>query len=148
MKTKMLLTFVIVCLAYFFYKRNVNTSPSPPSDIVNITNTEPQFPDGFKAFYDSFHRDSVLQMESIIWPLRRITDDTLQLDDWMPDTWRMHGPYDSKGGTFTRSFEVVDRLVIEHISDASETYTMERRWAMISDGWRLVYYRPMGAYGQ
>lgn len=145
---KFILVFAIVFLAYFFYRRHmVGPMPSTQANTTQSV-TSQQLPESFKAFYEQFQSDSAYQVNHIIWPLRRITDDSISLPDWTADTWTLHRPFNDMGGTFERSFIVSDQLIQEVIADASGSYSMERRYQAIGDSWRMIYYRAMGAYGQ
>jgi hypothetical protein len=145
---KFILVFAIVFLAYFFYRRHVVApTPSTPATTTQ-TGTSEQLPESFKAFYEQFQSDSTYQVNHIIWPLRRITDDSIPLPDWTAETWVLHQPFNDMGGTFERSFIVSDQLIQEVIADASGNYSMERRYHTAGDSWRMIYYRAMGAYGQ
>jgi len=107
----------------------------------------------FKTFLDSFSRDSAFQIGHIAFPLEGMPapkDSTYILDPdfrWTPQTWVLHKPYDDYNGTFSRSYiDLAGGIVIERVSDNSGLYTMERRFAKLSVGWNLIYYREMGKY--
>lgn len=146
--TKIVLTFCIVVLAYTFYRRHLANQTSDHEQADQITAPVEVLSGEFKTFYNRFHSDSAYQVAHIIWPLKRITDDTISLPDWTPDTWILHRPFDDMDGTFAREFAATGNLVVEHISDQSGTYSMERHFAPTSQGYALLYYRPMGLYGQ
>lgn len=145
---KFFLVFAIVFLAYFFYRRHIAEPVSAVAEVETQVTTDQQLPDGFRAFYERFQSDSAYQVNHIIWPLRRITDDSIALADWTIDNWTVHQPFNDMGGTFERTFIVSDQLVQEIIADASGSYSMERRFHVTDGTWRMIYYRSMGAYGQ
>lgn len=122
--------------------------PDQPAQSTDVQVDPVKLPSHFKMFYDQYHSDSTFQVEHTIWPLRRITDDTTSLADWTPETWKLHQPFNDMGGTFERTFTMTDRLILELIVDVTGNYSMERRFQKADDTWRLIYYRPMGAYGQ
>lgn len=106
----------------------------------------------FRTFYDRFATDSVYQMQHIVFPLEGVrahTDSLSQYDPnfkWEANTWKIHGPFDDMDGTFNREFISMKGIVIEKISDRSGSFTMERRFGLLSSGWNLIYYREMGKY--
>lgn len=103
----------------------------------------------FKAFYEQFSNDSTFQMQHIVFPLegrKRLIDSTeVHNPDfrWEEKDWLIHKSFDDMNGTFTRTFWDVSGIVIENISDTSETYLMERRFGKLSSGWHLIYYQEM-----
>lgn len=106
----------------------------------------------FKDFYERFGKDSVYQMQHVVFPLEgvRAMRDSLDIPDpsfkWQEDKWIIHGLFDDMNGTFIREFLSMKGIVIEKITDQSGTFTMERRFAKLSSGWNLIYYREMGRY--
>ena len=106
----------------------------------------------FKDFYERFGKDSVYQMQHIVFPLEgiRSMQDSLDIPDpdfkWQEDKWKIHGIFDDMNGSFIREFLSMKGIVIEKITDQSGTFTMERRFAKLSSGWNLIYYREMGRY--
>ncbi len=107
----------------------------------------------FKVFLDSFSVDSAFQMNHIAFPLEGMpapqdSTDVFSADfRWSAENWVLHKAYDDYNGTFSREFiDLAGGIVIERVSDASGLYTMERRFAKLSDGWNLIYYREMGKY--
>ena len=114
---------------------------------------EPTFnTEEFKIFYDRFSKDSVFQMEHIVFPLEgvRAPIDSLDIASdsfrWQMNEWKLQKEYDDVEGTFTREFLDIGGLVIERISDTSGKFTMERRFGRLSAGWHLIFYREMGMY--
>jgi hypothetical protein len=103
----------------------------------------------FKAFYDQFSTDSTFQLEHIVFPLegRRRQKDSLDIipDDfrWQMEDWKIHRPFDDMNGTYSREWLDVSGIVVERISDYSNTYSMERRFGKLSAGWHLIYYQEM-----
>jgi len=106
----------------------------------------------FLAFYDQFSKDSVYQLAHTVWPLEGMPrmKDSLDTPDpnfmWKQEDWTLHKPYDDMDGTYSREFMDLGGVVVERISDMSDTYSMERRFGKLSSGWHLIFYREMGVY--
>jgi hypothetical protein len=107
----------------------------------------------FKTFYKQFSTDSAFQMEHIVFPLEGMRAPNNEKDmnslsyQWQKEDWKVHSAFDDANGTF--SIEMLDlsgKMVIEIISDESGLFSMERRFAKLSDGWNLIYYKEMGKY--
>jgi hypothetical protein len=108
--------------------------------------------DEFLEFYDRFAKDSLFQLEHIVFPLEGIkapkdSTDVIRPDfKWQKENWIIHKPFDDMGGTFSRELMDINGIVIELISDNTGQFTMERRFGNLSSGWHLIYYREMGRY--
>lgn len=107
----------------------------------------------FIDFYKKFSSDSFYQMEHVVFPLEGIRapqdgNDTLGLAyQWQREDWKIHGEFDDAEGTFSKEMiDLAGKMVIEIISDESGLFSMERRFAKLSDGWNLIYYKEMGKY--
>ena len=130
-------------LVFFSYK---NKKASTKTDNAAYNTEE------FLIFYDRFSKDSVYQMEHIVFPLegKKAPVDSLYRDDddfrWNTDGWILQKEYDDVDGTFSREFLDINGLIIERIGDVSGKFTMERRFGRLSSGWHLIYYREMGMY--
>lgn len=139
------LVFAIVFLAYFYYKRNIETSQVEP---VQEPLKEQKLSSDFKSFYEQFQSDSVFQLSHIAFPLERISDKEINdLTPWTRETWKVHRPFNDMNGAFERSFVTTSGIVNEYIIDLTGEFTMNRRFAKLSDGWNLIHYKPMGQYG-
>jgi hypothetical protein len=107
-------------------------------------------PADFLDFYDRFSNDTVFQLQSIVFPLEGRPSfkdgvDSIPVDfKWQKETWYIHKPYSDPQGTFTRTFTVFNDIVSEDIRDDSGQFTMIRRFARTSDGWKLIYFKEMG----
>ena len=144
---KFILVFAIVFLGYFFYQRNL--APENSKTSKSNSEGETQLPEDFKSFYNTFQSDSIFQLDHIAFPMERISDDSIKVEGrWTRENWKLHHPFDDKNGAFSRSFEVRGDFVVEYIIDLTGEFTMMRRFAKLSDGWNLIYYKPMGRYGQ
>ena len=146
--TKIILTFLIVFLAYAFYRRHVQSKPSEfgteSSSEVSYDISEDT---SFLEFYDRFHKDTLFQKESIAFPLKRIDPQEESTDTiWSVESWKIHKPYNDMDGTFQRTFTGNEDIVVEQISDATGQFNMIRQWTKLSSGWHLTYYQPMGMY--
>lgn len=107
----------------------------------------------FLDFYERFSTDSAFQMEHVVFPLDGIRapenqTDTVSLSyQWQKEEWKIHNKFDDADGTFSKEMmDLAGKMVIEIISDESGTFSMERRFAKLSDGWNLIYYKEMGKY--
>ena len=104
-------------------------------------------PDDFVSFYDRFHKDSLFQIDHIIFPLAGVPAyDSLRSNDWTwkLEDWTMHRPFDDKGGVFKRNWYNVNSVIIEKIVDSSGRFSMERRWVKMGQEWTMIYYKEMG----
>lgn len=126
----------------------IGCKQTPKTEQVEIPLYETQ---EFQDFYQRFGKDSVFQMEHIVFPLEGLkspTDSTIVDPDtfrWNADDWVLHGPYDD-ATDYSREFIAVGGIVFEKIADPTATFTMERRFAKLSSGWNLIYYRELGKY--
>ena len=107
----------------------------------------------FLDFYEKFSTDSTFQMEHVVFPLDGMrapeneSDTTALSYQWQKEDWIIHTDFDDANGTFTKEMmDLAGKMVIEIISDESGTFSMERRFAKLSDGWNLIYYKEMGKY--
>ncbi|HMQ06425.1 MAG TPA: hypothetical protein PKC30_03940 [Saprospiraceae bacterium] len=102
-------------------------------------------PKDFIEFYDHFHRDSLYQMEHIVFPLKGKGDSNNagMEAQWSEEEWQLHRHFLEEGNYFEKEYAVLPSLIIEVISDPSKTYTIERRWAKLVDGWNLIYYKSL-----
>ncbi len=106
----------------------------------------------FKLFYEKFSEDTVFQLSSIVFPLEGMPSkkdevDTIPADfRWQKNQWITHKKFDENNGTFKRSFLSMGDIITEIIQDGSGQFSMERRFAKTSDGWKLIYYREMGPF--
>ena len=85
-------------------------------DKKEITGNDLQIPEDFREFYDQFHKDSVYQVNHIIFPLSGLpAEDSLKSDSftWNKVDWIMHKPFDDLGGTFKREWYNVNSVIIE-----------------------------------
>ncbi|MBK6362385.1 MAG: hypothetical protein IPG18_03460 [Saprospiraceae bacterium] len=105
----------------------------------------------FKEFYNKFSTDSAFQMDHVVFPLdgmKAPENDTMAVKhQWQREDWKIHTTFDDANGTFSvEMLDLAGKMVIEIISDESGLFSMERRFAKLSDGWNLIYYKEMGKY--
>lgn len=93
----------------------------------------------FIKFYNRFHSDSLYQLEHIQFPLKK-NSQGLFGEKWDEENWIIHNQFSDMGGMFKRDLTPLGPLVIEKIIDANGFFEMERRFAELSDGWKLIYY--------
>lgn len=145
LKIEILKGLLIMAALFIFLSCNRTKQSTNPT--VPAYDTEE-----FKVFYERFSKDSVFQMEHIVFPLEgmKAPVDSLDLPSdsfrWNMNEWKLQKEYDDFEGTFSREFLDIGGLVIERISDTSGKFTMERRFGRLSTGWHLIYYREMGMY--
>jgi hypothetical protein len=144
---KQFLFFGILVMLLVFVACKRSAEEAAPQGIALYETEE------FKNFHQQFSTDSAFQMEHIVFPLDGIRapsdqNDTLGLKhQWQREDWKIHGVFDDANGTFTvEMLDLAGKMVIEIISDESGLFTMERRFAKLSDGWNLIYYKEMGKY--
>ncbi len=105
-------------------------------------------PNDFYAFYEQFHADTGFQASHITFPLQGLRafstiDSTVENRPWTKDEWVYHTRID-QGKGYNVTFDILsDEFIAETIVDSSGTYAMQRRFALTSDGWKLIYYVEM-----
>ena len=139
--------FSFICLLSLHVLSCKNKEKIDPDNEVALYDTKE-----FNDFYERFGKDSVYQMQHIVFPLEGIRPlkDRLDVPDpnfkWQENTWVIHGAFDDLNGQFNREFISMKGIVVERISDKTGAFSMERRFARLSSGWNLIYYREMGKY--
>jgi len=103
-----------------------------------------ELPESFLEFYDRFHKDSLFQMQHIVFPLEGRRPDSSQIVQWNKEDWVIHRPFKDLG-IYKREVFSLNDIVIEKIKDKGERYSMERRWNKSGNEWYLIYYQDMGA---
>ncbi len=117
-----------------------STTPSSRTDLG--------LPDAFEEFYDKFHEDTAYQMQHISFPLEGLRafssiDSSVQNRPWTKNEWVYHSRIDPEIGYQVEFDVLTDEFITETITDTSGTYAMQRRFALTSDGWQLIYYVEM-----
>ncbi len=107
-------------------------------------------PESFVDFYQRFHRDSLFQIEHIIFPLEGLPDDadslTIALGSfrWKRENWQMQRPFDFEMSEFGREIKKVAPGTIEEIIYHKKLpYVIVRRFSYLGDDWYLIYYAGM-----
>jgi len=132
MKT-LILFLMILCISCHSEKQG---KPSYDELVIEI-------PEDFLKFYNSFHSDSLFQMAHIIFPLEASSDST----KWLKADWRLHKPFDSQSGEFTRQFDNLGGIIVELMQDQTKTVTIERRFSKMGEEYQLIYYRIKSTFG-
>jgi hypothetical protein len=130
---KHFLFLLLLSTLFVSCKKNQTATPEVVNDNSEVIEIEKEFVD----FYNKFHTDSDFQLNSINFPLHAEGDSIT----WTAENWVIHKPFDDYGGKFRREFNPAGRLVLERIYDANGFFNMHRRWANLSDGWKLIYYK-------
>ncbi len=110
-----------------------------------VSNSQDISPDSFDEFYQRFHKDSLFQMEHIIFPLegKPMLADSSQIGKkfyWKKENWKMHRAFDDD--SFQRYKDNYEDLVIEKLCDPMG-FCLERRFSKIGDNWFLIFYSSM-----
>ncbi len=110
---------------------------------------EDTLPDDFREFYEQFHKDSIYQIDHIIFPLAGVTiispdNPTHQDTLWQKNSWIIHKPFNDMKGTFKRSFTNFKEIITESTSDYTGQFSMIRRFAKVGNEWHLIFYKEMG----
>ena len=114
---------------------------------TNTTEMQPLSAD-FRAFYESFHTDSIYQMKHIVFPLKGLpsnVDSAMIAKDtfhFRANDWMMHRSVDFSKGEFVQIITPMgDIMVTERIIKSDNSFGIERRFAKLGDGqWSLIYY--------
>ena len=104
--------------------------------------------DGFEAFYQRFHQDSLYQIAHIQFPLQGVSSnptDNHSAFRWELDDWRMHRPFDEAESGFRSELTRLGvDFIIERIVHHQGLYGMERRFSRLGgDEWYLIYYAAL-----
>jgi len=112
----------------------------PTSPANNIS--EKEIPADFLQFYMKFHSDSLFQLASINFPIDKMTDGV----KWTEENWTIHKPFNDHDGNFTQTFKNLSGLIIEYINDTSGYFSMEKRYILRSEGYKLIYYHSENVF--
>jgi len=155
---KYVLSFLlgVLCTSIFFifYLKNrlanSTTAVATTEQVIAQDDVAPTgLPNGFRKFYENFHRDSVFQLNHIRFPLEGIPEKETEGMDvsgfyWKKENWKMHRPFNAMDGSFIRDFQPLgEDMVIEKIRHAEASYGMQRRFSRDGDDWYLIYYAAM-----
>lgn len=139
--------FLLFASLFFSCKNQPKTSIEPEQ----IVETTVQLPQDFVDFYERFHKDSLYQMEHIVWPLQG--DASEQIDSthyqkkktqWQPESWHMQR-LDYNPNDYNRNVQMLGEVVvIERIWAKAANYGIERRFSKQAGGdWALIYYSDL-----
>ncbi len=151
MRTTFISIFVAV-LAVLSCKNKPSGDSSVPAQAEQVESGTANLPEGFNDFYEKFHRDSLFQVNHVIWPLqgeKSVQTDSstteVQAYSWTPETWIMHHPIDYSTNDYVREVNMMgDFMVIEVVKTRMYGYGIERRFAKQANGdWALIYYSDM-----
>lgn len=126
----------------------ISCKPKSVPETEPIMQVEEPISEAFWTFYETFHTDSIFQIEHTQWPLQGLpsSEDQLPISGsftWQKEDWVTHHLFDDMNGTFEQKFTKMGHLILEKISDKSGTFQMEKRYANLGDGWMLIYYAGM-----
>jgi hypothetical protein len=130
--------FLVICAC-----GNAETSTQTNGSIGEGTETE-----DFGSFYEQFHADSLFQLDRISWPLNGnfIQDSAGVAKDlhYHKGDWSMHRAMVDNPDFVQQIQPLTEDLYVEEIKARAGKYRIERRFARLSDGWHLIYYRESG----
>lgn len=143
---------VIATSLFFTFKlKKVTEGKSKPAAFQNteLSNTEEErLPADFESFYIKFHDDSLYQIEHVLFPLRGLptnADSATVMSgnfQWQKKAWKMHQPFNSAKGAYTRDFLNLGDVITEEIY-TKDGFGMQRRFMKTDDEWFLIYYSAM-----
>ena len=150
--SKIIIALIAISCVFFFFNRMNNTDQKVPESTSQEAEYSNKLPEDFHDFYNSFHSDSIFQMEHIIFPLAGIgksgdSVNTIVKKQWLADEWLLHKPFNDQGGTFERSFTNVQGIVTETITGNGGMFSMEKRYSRLADDWYLIYYQELIMHG-
>lgn len=127
----MRLTIIILSLMFFMACKNdkkiTQAAPEVSADL----------PASFMDFYERFHKDSVFQMQHIVFPLSEREDKA----KWTRNEWQMHKGFDNFNGGFERDFVNFNGIITETIREKNNTFIIQRRFAPSGESYNLIYYK-------
>lgn len=135
-----ILLLLTLWVLFLVYNKMVNREPQSTAEI-----TPSRLTTEFLNFYDTFHADSIFQMQHIDFPLEGMEKDSTGIRDifWTAEEWVLHKPM-MELSDYNRSYAVNPRLVVEIVEDRSKVFKMERRFFKDDGTWELIYYEEMG----
>ncbi len=144
---------VMAASIFFTFKlKTITTEEAKPSNDALVEETpmdeSDRLPEDFETFYLKFHQDSIYQIEHVLFPLRGMpanADSLLRLTGnfhWEAENWKMHQPFNSDGGAFSRDFLSMGDIITEEIY-TKEGFGMQRRFMKTNGDWFLIFYSAM-----
>ena len=150
--TRILMSGLFLVLLMAGSCKNKNTSIENAEESTSKEETVKQLPDDFLTFYDRFGKDSMFQIEHIMFPLdgeRALEDGEKSADTsvkWRKEDWKFQKTFDDMGGSFKQEFIDFHGIITEVTHDHTATYIMTRRFSKIGEEWMLIYYQEMGLH--
>lgn len=146
------LTLLIVVSLYAFISCK-RPAQAPPIQSVISEEVNDLIPKDFYDFYEKFHSDSSFQMNHISFPLEGIPDqaDPKFIGDekfyFTNDNWTIQKNIRKDAGDFNVSWKALNPIIIEETAKHKHNdLKIIRRFAKVSDSWRLIYYAGMNMY--
>lgn len=142
----MRIAILLIVVSFF-----MSCQPSTPEAEAPPQVTE--LPGDFLDFYEKFHADTNFQVEHIAFPLPgKPSPGELDFEvvnfKWTRDGWKMHKRLADDDDTFERKYRfLAPEIIQEFIYAPDYGFSMERRFAKMSDGWNLIYYADMQSKG-
>jgi len=141
---------VIATSIFFTFKlKKITEGTIPQSEnIETLPSDEERLPEDFETFYLEFHKDSLYQVNHVLFPLQGLpaqADSLMKLNgnfQWQKSDWNMHKPFSSNNGEFTRDFLDMGNIITEDIY-TKEGFGMQRRFMKSNGDWFLIYYSAM-----
>ncbi len=145
MENKALLFLTTLVFLLFVSCKNQTASSDAENALLQDSLME-----SFTAFYQRFHRDSLYQIEHIIFPLEGLPDqaDSLTIArgnfHWKKEEWNMQRPFDFEISEYDRKIsQVAPGIIEEVIYHKKLPYLITRRFSYLGDDWYLIYYAGM-----
>ena len=136
----------------WYVKNNMETSPEGASEVKEVSN---ELPDDFSVFYEAFHKDSMYQIEHVVFPLQGLpayADSITMVEGtyrFEKKDWTMHKEFNDSDNNFKREFKILgDGFIVEQIRDAQNGIGMQRRFAKRGAEWYLIYYAEINFVGK
>ncbi|MFT4666922.1 MAG: hypothetical protein ACI8YQ_001147 [Polaribacter sp.] len=149
-----MLTGILLSTMFFIWYAKKNLVPDNNTSTEQVVATTATDENGFEAFYERFHSDSLFQIAHITFPLEGVP----RLDSlgrypegfrWQQENWLLHRPFDIRDSSFVQNFiPLTEGIIVEEIRDVNGLFSMQRRFARIGEEWRLIYYASMNQIRQ
>ncbi len=101
-------------------------------------------PQSFLEFYERFHKDSLYQLDHILFPLEsKVYESKDEYYDrfWDRENWKTHQALDKNQEGFERKYTLLDDYFISEILTLKAGgFGIERRFAFMDTTWYLVLY--------
>ncbi len=133
----------------WYVKNNMDQSVAEPIAVDN------ELPDDFSVFYEAFHKDSIYQINHVLFPLQGLPAyaDSITMAEgtyrFEKADWTMHKEFQDADGQFKREFKILgDGFIVEQIRDKQNGIGMQRRFAKRGPEWYLIYYAEINFVGK